>query len=236
MTQKVQDDPVLPLAELPCFTRLDPDLLKVLRSRAVEKRCPKGTVLVREGSVLEHVVILRAGRLRLYCVDDEGQERTCRLVAPGECFCFAPCHQRFPSPVTIECMEDSRIAMLSRGLLGRLVAPIPFFTEGTIQCLSSRLTDLMRASAGGRRSVRERLAEVLIELAARNGVRSPDGVLLQGLTHEELAALAGTAREVITRALRRFSDEGLLSTGREKVLIRNLPRLAEVRGTGQPSL
>ncbi len=131
-------------------------------------------------------------------------------------------------------MEDCRIVMLSRALLGRLVARVPCFTEGTIQCLSTRLTDMMRASAGGRRSVRERLAEVLIELAGRHGVRSPDGVLLEGLTHEELAALAGTAREVITRALRRFSEEGLVSTGRERVLIRNLPRLAEARRPAHP--
>ena len=121
MTRPVQRDTTLPWEELPCFSGLDRDLLGILGARAVDKTFSKGTILVREGSVLEHVVILREGRLRLYCVDDEGQERTCRLVAPGECFCFAPCHQRFPSPVTIECMEECRIVMLSRSLLGRLV-------------------------------------------------------------------------------------------------------------------
>jgi CRP-like cAMP-binding protein len=50
------------------------------------------------------------------------------------------------------------------------------------------------------------------------------------LTHEQIAALAGTSRETTTKVLNEYADQGLLRLGRGKVTVLDLPRLAAQSG------
>ena len=49
-------------------------------------------------------------------------------------------------------------------------------------------------------------------------------------THEELARDLGSAREVVTRMLRRFADEGLVELSRGAVTVQDLPALERIAG------
>ncbi|MBK7972702.1 MAG: winged helix-turn-helix domain-containing protein [Deltaproteobacteria bacterium] len=66
---------------------------------------------------------------------------------------------------------------------------------------------------------------MLVDLAERHGRRAPDGTLIEDVTHEMLAGSTGAAREVVSRTLKRLESEGLLRTGRARLLIRDLERL-----------
>ncbi len=73
--------------------------------------------------------------------------------------------------------------------------------------------------------VRRRLASVLIDLAERHGRTSEHGTVIENVTHQMLASAAGAAREVVSRTLKVFEDEGLLRTGRARIWIRDVAKL-----------
>jgi CRP-like cAMP-binding protein len=52
-----------------------------------------------------------------------------------------------------------------------------------------------------------------------------EGILLNGITHEDLASLAGTVREVASRTLSALEKKGILRTGRGRITILDLERL-----------
>jgi CRP-like cAMP-binding protein len=80
------------------------------------------------------------------------------------------------------------------------------------------------------KSVPERVATTLCLLADQEQRRPLGRGLQVSLTHEQVAALAGTSRETTTKVLNEFADQGLLRLGRGKLTILDLPRLSTEAG------
>jgi CRP/FNR family transcriptional regulator len=225
------------LAEIPCLQKIPKSIMKDLMSHAGEKGYPKGTLLVRQGRANDLMFIVTEGRLKLYRSTDSGRRQTIRFLGPGECHCFAPLYHEIPSPVTVECHTDVRLVVIHRAHLTRLAANDISIPAAVIQCLSGQLAEAIHhAGMVSHQFVRERLAATLLDLARRQGTDTDGGTLIEGLTHEELAACVGTVREVVSRALTRFQREGtVVRAGRGKLLIRDSSRLHGILSTFPPN-
>lgn len=72
----------------------------------------------------------------------------------------------------------------------------------------------------GTRSVLERLAQLLCNLADMHGIKMADGVAIPDLpSHEELAAMLGAARQWISITIGRFRMQGLIATQRRPLVV-----------------
>jgi CRP/FNR family transcriptional regulator len=197
---------------------------------AREKRFRRGDILFHEGAACEEIAIITHGSVKVFRLSDDGRQHTLWILGAGDCFCLAPFFHQNRYPVSAQCMTDVRILKLGREGCLALLGAGPGVTTGVVRCLCDRLSGLAALlEVLSTREVRRRLARMLLDLARNRGRETREGILLDsGLTHDELAACVGTAREVISRTLEQFQRDGLVSLGRRRLLIRDLPGLQAV--------
>jgi hypothetical protein len=133
-----------------------------------------------------------------------------------------------------ETIDSAIICTITPDELRRLIERYPVIDVNIITFLSSRLREAERElEAMAYQRVGQRLARKLIDLAQRFGVETVRGTLIQArLTQQELAEMIGTTRETLAHTLADFRRRDLLDTNRNRVVIRDAERLAEVARDG----
>lgn len=170
----------------------------------------KGTN-VHDGSECTGVILIKSGSLRLYLLSDEGKEITLYRLFPGDmCIFSASC---VLSSVTFDVFVDSEGesecvvvgGCAFEDLANRMPEVRIYALENAIQGFSEIMWVLQQILF---MSMDKRLAIFLLDEAAKTG---SDTVKL---THEQIAKYMGSAREVVSRMLKYFTTEGLVSSSR----------------------
>jgi CRP/FNR family transcriptional regulator len=218
------------LRDVPCLAGLDAAALNRLAEEVPEKEYRRGQILFQQGDICEEIFVLTKGGVKIYRLSDDGRQQILRIMGAGDCFCVAPAFHQVRYPATAQCMTDVRLLSLSRVQCLFLLRGNPGLAANVITCLCHQMADMAALlETSSTRQVRRRLARFLLDLAHTRGVSRGKGVLLDsGLTHDELAACVGTAREVISRTLEQWQREGLVRLGRGRLVLLDLPRLEEI--------
>jgi len=215
-------------ARIACLNDLDEPLRRELVESAVERRLERGAVLVRQGDPFAGLLIVVSGRLVLTRLEEDGRETRLRTLGPGDCHCLTPGDDAVCSAVSVECVRPARLLVIEQPLCDGLLADRPAVARGVMRCLAERAN---AAITHGGRQVESRVISALLDIGDRDGVAARDGLVIQGIRQDELAAHAGTVREVAARVLARLRRSGIIRTGRQYIVIRDAERLRElVRG------
>lgn len=223
------DQPDDPFERAACLAPLPPAVIATLRSRNQPLTFPKGAVIFRQSTPGDRVLLVLRGRVKLSRKIGRNRSRTLRILNPGDCHCCSPVGDGSPSPVSAECLTDAEVVVLRSDLVGPVASAHQAGAEGMIRCLSRRLVESMEKGAEWPlRSVPRRVASVLMDLLRSQAGTPGTAAVLKGITHEEVAACAGTVREVASRALSTFEKEGILRTGRGRITILEPDRLERI--------
>jgi CRP-like cAMP-binding protein len=201
------------------FSGLASDDLSALSSVMFQRSYPAGQVVLLEGAASSVLYVVQAGRLKLFKTSPKGREHVLRLLRPGDMFNEVAVFDEGPNPASAQAIEDCTLYLLRRRDLLRFVAERPGIALAITRTFARRLREALSLVEDlAFRDVTSRLAKILLEGEA--GTR---------LTQELLAAMAGSRREVVGRALKAISQEGAvrLARGRIHILDRSaLERLA----------
>ena len=198
----------------PIYDKLTARQQATIEAAVVHRSVPKGTV-VHNGSVeCTGLLLVRSGQLRSYILSDEGREITIyRLFERDICLLSAACIMNsIQFEVTIEAEKDSEIWIIPPYVYKAIMdesAPVANYTNEIMATRFSEVMWLMEQIMW--KSMDKRVAAFLIEEAAIEG----DSQLK--LTHEVIANHLGTHREVVTRMLRYFQEEGFVKLSRGTV-------------------
>ena len=199
---------------------------RALESAASPRRLEAGEQLSGAGECVG-LLAVRSGRLRAYMISDTGREITLyRLFERDICLFSASCVMRgLQSDVSIEAEQPSEVLVVSPEVYKRVMEESAPLANYTNELMASRFSEVMwLVEQILWKSFDRRLAAFLLEESA---LESSDELRI---THERIAAHLGTAREVVTRMLRYFQSEGLVSLSRGTVRIadrQGLEALAE---------
>lgn len=199
---------------------------RALESAASPRRLEAGEQLSGAGECVG-LLAVRSGRLRAYMISDTGREITLyRLFERDICLFSASCVMRgLQFDVSIEAEQPSEVLVVSPEVYKRVMEESAPLANYTNELMASRFSEVMwLVEQILWKSFDRRLAAFLLEESA---LESSDGLRI---THERIAAHLGTAREVVTRMLRYFQSEGLVSLSRGTVRIadrQGLEALAE---------
>jgi CRP/FNR family transcriptional regulator len=181
---------------------------------------------IHNGDECTGVVIVKSGCLRLYLMSDEGKEITLYRLFAGEiCMFSASC---VLDPVTfdvfVDAEEDSECVVVGGCAYEGLVNRVPEVKIFTLETALSRFSDMMWVLQQILfMSMDKRLAIFLLDEIAKGG---GDTVRL---THEQIAKYMGSAREVVSRMLKYFASEGLVTSSRsEGIRVVDKKRLREL--------
>ena len=182
--------------------------------------------------------LLAQGRVRICSTTLEGKQAILAFVEPGELFGELALIQTGEREERAETTTDSTVVLLPGDELRRLMETFAEVSLGVAKLIGLRRKRVERRLRSLLfRSNRDRLAHLLLELVEQYGRTSNDGVLLDiKLSHQELSSIIGATRETVTTLLGEMQLEGLLKVSRQKIIVRDLRRLAADQGTPTPKV
>ncbi len=207
---------------LPIWAKLSEAQRGRILASLVYRQVKKGTVL-HSGADCTGLLLVESGQLRAYILSEEGREVTVyRLFDRDICLFSASCMLRSAQfDITIEAERDTGLwvipAEVYRGVMEES-APAANYTNEVMAARFSEVMWLVEQVLW--RSMDKRVAAFLLDEAAI------EGTARLSITHEAIARHLGTHREVVTRMLRYFQGEGMVSLSRGTVELLDEKRLA----------
>lgn len=204
------------LATVPLFKRLDPAELTKFAELLRGKSYPKGSVILFEDDPGDALFIVRAGRVKVVLVAEDGREVILGLLGSAEHFGELSLIDDQPRSAHVIAMEESTLLVLRREDFRRRVEQNPSVAWSLLTELSRRL----RRADGKIGSlvlldVPGRIARMLLDAADEGGSATID----KPLTHQTIAQLIGASRETVSRAMREFQDFGWVTTERRRICL-----------------
>jgi CRP/FNR family transcriptional regulator len=201
------------LSQVDYFQGLPEAALARLTALAIEVRLTPGQTLFVQGEPCAGLYLVRRGRIRIYRAAPDGREQVLRVARPGESFAEVPVFDGGTAPASAEAMELSTVYLLPTTSLITLVGSSPEIALGVLRVFAQRLRHLtMLVEDLSFRHVTSRVAKLLLQRA----VDEPDA---PRLTQQEMAAMIGTAREVVARSLRSLEQQGAIQLRRGNIAI-----------------
>lgn len=210
----------------PVWSKLTPRQQETLSGAALDRTVPKGSVIHRDHLECTGLMLVGSGQLRAYILSEDGREVTIYRLLDGDvCLFSASCIlHNIQFDVSIEAEKDTQVLVIPPEVYRALMeesAPVANYTN---DLMSSRFSEVMwRIEQIMWKSFDRRLASFLLEESALEGTDT------LSITHEKIAQHLGSAREVVTRMLRCFQQEGLVKLSRSRVELldrKGLARLA----------
>ena len=189
----------------------DVDKETFIRS-SYELTIPAGTN-IHNGNECTGVILIKSGSLRLYLLSEEGKEITLYRLFPGDmCILSASCVlSSITFDVFVDSEENSECVVVGGCAYEDLSKRMPeakiFALESAAESFSEIMWVMQQILF---MSMDKRLAIFLLDEASKTG---SDRIKL---THEQIAKYIGSAREVVSRMLKYFSAEGLISASRSE--------------------
>jgi CRP/FNR family transcriptional regulator len=215
------------LRQTPYFAGIEPSQLETVAAAVVEHSYRRGDPVFLEGYPCEGLYVVKSGRVRVYKISPEGREQVLLIAGPGDTFNEVPVFDGGPNPASVEALEPTVLLLLPRSALLRMVETHPQLGRAFMRTFAMRLRQLVGlVEELSFKTVTGRVARILLEqlpASAGEGGRPPPR-----LTQREIAAMAGTAREVAGRALKALELQGAIRIERGRIVIVDRERLASV--------
>lgn len=212
------------LRSLPYFATLEAKEIKRIEKDLLERSFDKGEILFLEGEPCQGLYIVESGQVRIFKSSPEGKEQVMLIARAGDTFNDVPIFDGGPNPASASALEPSVVCIVPKQTVLSLVAGCPVALT-IIGLLAARLRHLtMLVEDLSFRSVISRLAKGLLELAVVKGKPSP----VRRLTRDEMAAMIGTVRDVIGRALKVLEKAGAIKIEGRRIIIIDPEKLREM--------
>ena len=212
----------------PIWNQLASGQQEMLIESTIQRAIPKGTLLHSGSMDCTGLLLVQHGQLRAYILSEEGREITLYRLLEGDiCLFSASCMMRsIQFEVMIEAEKDTELWIIPADSYKSVMdqsAPLANFTN---EVMAGRFSDVMWLLEQILwKRFDQRLAGFLLEESALEGTD------VLKITHETIGSHLGSPREVVTRMLRYFQNEGLVKLARGTVEITNRAAMQKQYGT-----
>ena len=212
----------------PIWNQLASGQQETLIESTIQRAIPKGTLLHSGSMDCTGLLLVQHGQLRAYILSEEGREITLYRLLEGDiCLFSASCMMRsIQFEVMIEAEKDTELWIIPADSYKSVMdqsAPLANFTN---EVMAGRFSDVMWLLEQILwKRFDQRLAGFLLEESALEGTD------VLKITHETIGSHLGNPREVVTRMLRYFQNEGLVKLSRGTVEITDRAAMQKQYGT-----
>lgn len=202
------------LEQFPELNHLDENARAILAKYARIFEAPIGTIGYREGDTCGFYVMRLAGKSRVYKMSASGREILLYRVSAGEtCVITTTCllgSSNYPASTIVE--EPIKDVIIPAAVFNQLMVDSAVFRKFVMTNYGALICDLIvLLDEVAFHNLDARLAKVLLDANSTQIIR----------THQQIADELGTAREVVSRQLKRLEVKGSVSLGRGHVEIIN---------------
>jgi CRP/FNR family transcriptional regulator len=210
------------LRKIPYFSTLNRDDLEHVAMFTVERHFNRGDLILIAGEIEGSLCYVCSGLVKVFKTSPEGKEQVLRLVGAGYTFNDVPALDGGPNPASVAAVESSNVYVIKHSGLHRLITTRPEVAEAVILTLAQNLRHLVTLVEDlSLRHVTARVAKILLD----QEISAQQGQQVHRLTQTEMAALVGSTREVVGRALKELETAGAIEMLHGQAVILNRERL-----------
>jgi len=214
------------LRTFPIFADLGPEELETLADMVSFKQVPKGAFIVTQHELGGCMYLLVSGRVKASLASPDGKELTLNYLEAPAHFGEMSLVDSEPRSADVIAVTDVEVLALDGKDLSAAIQVQPRLALSLIATLSRRLRHtITRLEDMAFHDAKHRVMRVLLNVATAS--YEARGVpVIAGLTHYEIATLAGTSRETASRLISALVKEGVLATKGRRIVV-DLYRLRE---------
>lgn len=214
------------LERVPLFAELSPTELERIAAVAVPRSYPGGVRVFHEGDTSDACYIVRSGSLRVTREHSDGRAIALATLGSGDIFGELAMLDGGARSASVETLSEAELLALPAADVRRLLAGNSEISVKLIVALVRRLRETNeRVARQSFQTVPSRVAGVLAQLIAEEAVpEGRDGVTVR-MTQADLAQLAGTSRESVSRFLATLERAGVVAVGRGRVTVKEPGKL-----------
>ncbi|MBA7627311.1 CRP-like cAMP-activated global transcriptional regulator [subsurface metagenome] len=214
------------LKTIPYFQGLGLAELEAIKRFVFEKSFDANEFIVEEGDPGEALYFVVSGVVKAFKTSAEGKEQILRLIRPGESFNDVPVFDGEPNVASAAAMGPVVLYGIRKSDVGIILRDHPQVAANVVKVLAGRVrhfTSLVEDLSF--RNVLGRVAKLLLEYA-ENGT----GLERPHLTQQDMAAMIGTAREMVGRSLKALEEKGAIRIDRHRIVLTDKKALRETAG------
>ena len=205
------------------FSGLSPAELESIRKLVFEKTADRAEMVLLEGESAENLYFVASGAVKVFKTSAEGKEQILSIVRPGESFNDVPMFDGGLNPASARAMGPVLLYGIKKQDMKTILRDHPHIALNVIKVLARRVRHLVSLVEDlSFKRVISRVAKILFEHIGGEMGRGPR------LTQQEMAAMAGTAREVVGRSLKALEEEGAIKLDRHRIVITDKKALQKI--------
>ena len=214
------------LARVPLLSGLEPGELERIAQVAIPRSFPKGARVFHEGDRSDACYVIRAGEVRVTREHPDGRAIALATLGPGELVGELAMLDGGVRSASVETLSEVDLLAVSAADMKGLLERNAQITAKLVVALTKRLRETNeRISRQSFQTVPSRVAGVLSQLVSEdNAEQGRDGVTIR-MNQADLAQLAGTSRESVSRFLATLERAGVVRVGRARVTVIEPDRL-----------
>jgi CRP/FNR family transcriptional regulator len=210
---------------VPLFAELSRAELERIADVAIPRSFPKGVRVFHEGDHSDACYVVRQGDLRVTREHSDGRAIALATLGPGDIFGELAMLDGGTRSASVETLSDSELLALPATDVRRVIADHGDIAAKLIVAITRRLRETNeRVARQSFQTVPSRVAGVLAQLIAEEASEERPGITVR-MTQADLAQLAGTSRESVSRFLATLERAGVVAVGRGRVTILEPRRL-----------
>jgi CRP/FNR family transcriptional regulator, cyclic AMP receptor protein len=209
------------------FASLPADQLRELATGLRERSYRAEAVIFWKGEQCKGLYIVLSGRVRTVTRSAEGRKQILKVFGPGRTFADIPVFDNGPLPAEAVAVTDTTIGLIPRAALLELLKRNPDVSLDVIRLFASRLRAYKQLVEDlSLRGVVARVARLLLDRSRGAHTLTEEAASLSPrLTQDEIAAMVGSVREVVQRALKTLEHDGAIQMARGRVKIVDVQEL-----------
>ncbi len=210
------------LEDIPLFSSFDSDALSALENVSTKKKLSKNAIVFSKGDDTDSLYVVASGKVKAIINDEEGKEIILSLHGPGEYFGEMSFIDQEPRSATVVTKEATQLLIIHRENFKKQIFSDPEIALNLLKILLKRLrkaTDKIEGLAF--MDVYGRIVNLFLQYA------KPEGnikIITEKLTHQEIANMIGSSREMVSKIIKELVDGGYISINKKQItLIKSLP-------------
>ncbi|MDQ7824151.1 MAG: Crp/Fnr family transcriptional regulator [Candidatus Eremiobacteraeota bacterium] len=206
---------------MPLFSELGSKELEDLEGIAVSTRFHKGEYIFFQGEEGGAFFIIISGKVKIVRDSPSGREITLAALSRGDSFGELSLLDGKSRSASVVAISKAEVLVIFRGDFEEYLRTHPEVAIKLLTVYAGRLRDANRRIEDlACHSVRGRLAQMMLDSVAGNGVICEEGVVFQlPSSHKEIASQLGTSRETVSRTLAALCNEGFIRMMKSQVTV-----------------
>lgn len=193
-----------------------PQIIEKLVEYGFAKNFAEGDIILNENSYIKAIPIVISGSIRVMRCEDDGRELLLYYIAAGESciMSFLGGMHQDTSKVKAIAETDTEILFVPVDKVNLLIKEYPEWLDYIFKLYHKRFEELLEVVNA---VAFKKMDERLLNFITKKTELANSKIIL--ITHEHIAQELGTARVVVSRLLKKMEEDGLITLGRNKIIL-----------------